>query len=147
MPHYGAGDDEITSLSDAKAKEVLHMYGGLIRKDDTGEDWRTRLRKITRAWHIPKQLTISGVVVSDKMIKSVVIASQRRCYHPKYRKYFNKTHRFMAHDGPGLCREGDHVIIRSCRPLSKRKAHVVVQNFGDKMRSGVDDRKVVLDNE
>ena len=44
----------------------------------------------------------------------------------------------MAHDEFDLCREGDHLIIQSCRPLSKQKSHVVVQNYGDNTRSEAD---------
>lgn len=47
----------------------------------------------------------------------------------------------MAHDEFDLCREGDRVIIRSCRLMSRCKAHVVVQNFGIKIGGGEDDRE------
>lgn len=146
LPYYGATDEEIDFLSDEKAKQALKVYGGLVRKGDTGKDWRLRLRKITRSWLRPKQLTISGVVVSDKMFKSVVVAAERPRFSKKYEVGFTKTRRFMAHDELNLCREGDEVTIRSCRPLSKRKAHVVVRNFGDKLRCGTDDRKIVLED-
>lgn len=144
LPYYGANDDEIAALSDEKAKKILTVYGGLIRKRDTGDDWRDRLRKITRAWHLPKQLTISGVVVSNKMKKSVVIAANRPAYNSKLDLSYFKTRRFMAHDELDLCRPGDNVVIRSCRPLSKRKAHVVVINFGDRTSTVKDDRKIVM---
>lgn len=144
LPYYGARDDEIAGLSDEKAKQVLTIYGGLVRKHDTGDDWRDRLRKITRAWHLPKQLTISGVVVSNKMKKSVVVAAKRPAYNSKLDLSYFKTRRFMAHDELDLCRPGDQVLIRSCRPLSKRKAHVVVINFGDRTSTVKDERKIVL---
>lgn len=146
LPYYGASDEEIDSLSDVTAKQALKVYGGLFRKDDTGDIWRSRLRKLTRSWLRSKQLTISGVVVSDKMVKSVVVAAKRPKSFKKYEICYMKTRRFMAHDELNLCREGDEVTIRSCRPMSKRKAHVVVRNYGDKMRVGVDDRKIVLDD-
>lgn len=144
LPYYGASDDEIAALSDDKAKQILKVYGGLIRKSDTGDIWRDRLRKLTRAWHLPNQLTISGVVVSDKMKKSVVIAAKRRTFNSKLDLTYFKTRRFMAHDELDLCRPGDQVVIRSCRPLSKRKSHVVVINYGDKASTVTDDRKIVL---
>eukprot|EP00171_Calliarthron_tuberculosum_P019339 IDg19339t1 len=74
------------------------------------------------------------------MDKSVVVAARRRCYEPKLQLKYWRTRRFMAHDELNLCREGDRVIIRSCRPLSKRKAFVVVENFGDPMLIGDDNR-------
>lgn len=146
MPYYGASDEEIYGLSDALAKQALRTYGGLIRKSDTADEWRERLRKLTRTGNIPRQLTIRGVVVSNKMDRSVVVAAKRRVFHSKLQAHYYRTKRFMAHDGPNLCEEGDDVIIRSCRPLSKRKAHVVVINFGDKLKIGTDDRKVLLEN-
>ena len=82
--------------------------------------------------------------MSDKMNKSVVIAARRPRFSEKYEKMYFKTRRFMAHDEQNLCKEGDRVIIRSCRKLSRHKAHVVVQNFGDQTAIGPDNRKVVL---
>jgi len=84
------------------------------------------------------------VVVSNKMDKSVVIASRRKAYAPKIKLQYWRTRRFMAHDELDLCREGDRVVIRSCRPLSKRKAFVVVKNFGDPTRLGEDHRAQVV---
>lgn len=144
LPYYGASDETIQALTDAQAKEALKIYGGLIRKDDTGDDWRERLRKLTSAWNAPKLLTIRGVVVSKKMIKSCVIAARRRAFHSTLQLTYYKTRRFMAHDELDLCREGDEVVIRSCRPLSKRKAHVVVVNYGDKLSTIPEDRKIKL---
>lgn len=99
---------------------------------------------MTAASYRPSQLTIQGVVVSNKMDKSVVVAARRRAYVSKLQKHYFKTRRFMAHDEPNLCREGDHVVIRSCRLMSKRKSHIVVQNYGDPTRSGADERSIVL---
>lgn len=144
LPFYGASDERIYGLSDAQAKEVLKVYGGLVRRSDTGDQWRERLRKVTRAWHLPKHLTIRGVVVSNKMNKSVVVAAKRAAFNSKLQMSYFKTRRFMAHDELNLCREGDDVVIRSCRPLSKHKAHVVVVNFGDKLSIEQDDREIVL---
>lgn len=79
------------------------------------------------------------------MDKSVVVAARRAAYAKRIQKSYFKTRRFMAHDEMNLCREGDRVVIKSCRLLSKRKSHVVVQNFGDATRPGVDDRKIVLE--
>ena len=84
-------------------------------------------------------------MISDKMNKSVVVAVRRRKYVSKIKVWYEKTRRFKAHDERDLCREGDRVVIRSCRPLSKEKSHVVVVNFGDDRRAGKDERKVEVD--
>lgn len=61
-----------------------------------------------------------GVVVSDKMLKTVVVAVERLVRHAMYRKTVRLTSRFMAHDEKGAKR-GDRVRIVETRPLSKRK--------------------------
>ena len=61
-----------------------------------------------------------GVVVSDKMLKTVVVAVERLVRHAMYRKTMRLTSRFMAHDDKGAKR-GDRVRIVETRPLSKRK--------------------------
>lgn len=67
-----------------------------------------------------------GVVVSDKMQKTVVVAITRRKQHPKYKKYYNITTRFKAHDESGQYHTGDKVIIQETRPISKEKRWAVV---------------------
>ena len=62
-----------------------------------------------------------GVVVSDKMDKSIVIAVKRKVKHPIYGKFVNKTKKFVAHDEENSCNIGDFVKIMETRPLSKRK--------------------------
>lgn len=62
-----------------------------------------------------------GVVVSDKMDKSVVVEVMRTVQHPLYRKYVRKRARFMAHDDKNDCRIGDRVRIVETRPLSRHK--------------------------
>ncbi|MES2203011.1 MAG: 30S ribosomal protein S17 [Patescibacteria group bacterium] len=70
--------------------------------------------------------TFNGVVVSDKMTGSAVVAVSRYVKHPKYKKYMKKTSKFIA-DNPGnKAKEGDKVVIRSCRPLSKNKSFEIV---------------------
>ena len=141
LPHYGASDEQLDQLSDTSVTMSLKAYGGLIRrKHDLGQ-LREGLRKVTNAKHRPSLLTIEGVVVSDEMNKSVVVATRRKAYSTKLRNAYLKMRRFIAHDEFDLCREGDHVIIRPFRPLSKHKYHVVVQNYGDKTRSQGDLRE------
>ncbi len=63
----------------------------------------------------------TGLVVSNKMNKSIVVAVVRRVRHPLYKKYFNKTKRYMAHDENNDCNVGDTVRIVETRPLSANK--------------------------
>jgi small subunit ribosomal protein S17 len=62
-----------------------------------------------------------GVVVSNKMDKTAVVAVENRSPHPKYGKIVVKTKKYKAHDPENQCREGDRVRIRETRPLSKTK--------------------------
>jgi small subunit ribosomal protein S17 len=62
-----------------------------------------------------------GVVVSNKMDKTVVVAIENRSPHPKYGKIVVKTKKFKAHDEDNQCKEGDRVRIQETRPLSKTK--------------------------
>ncbi len=68
-----------------------------------------------------------GVVVSNKMQKSIVVEIERREKHPIYGKFIKKTNRFMAHDEKGECNIGDTVRIMETRPLSKRKCWRLVE--------------------
>lgn len=63
----------------------------------------------------------TGVVVSNKMDKSIVVAVKRKVKHPIYGKFVNKTTRFVAHDQENSCNIGDTVRIGETRPLSKTK--------------------------
>ena len=62
-----------------------------------------------------------GVVASNKMEKSVVVAIERKVKHPLYGKFVKQTSKFIAHDAENTCNEGDIVRIMETRPLSKRK--------------------------
>ena len=62
-----------------------------------------------------------GLVVSNKMQKTIVVAVESRSPHPKYKKIVVKTKRFKAHDPEDKCKEGDLVRITETRPLSKTK--------------------------
>lgn len=73
-----------------------------------------------------KRKEFKGVVVSDKMQNSAVVAVSRYVKHPKYKKYLKKTSRFIVHNEGNKAREGDKVTIRSTRPLSKTKHFEIV---------------------
>jgi len=62
-----------------------------------------------------------GVVTSDKMEKSIVVAVESKVKHPKYGKFVKKTTKFVAHDETNDCNTGDTVKIMETRPLSKNK--------------------------
>jgi small subunit ribosomal protein S17 len=62
-----------------------------------------------------------GLVVSNKMDKSIVVTIERRFKHPVYGKYIKKTNKFVAHDEKNECNIGDTVRIMETRPLSKNK--------------------------
>ncbi len=63
----------------------------------------------------------TGVVLSDKMNKTIVVGIQRQVRHPIYGKFIKKTGRMFAHDEQEQAREGDTVRINEVRPLSKKK--------------------------
>ncbi len=65
--------------------------------------------------------TRNGVVVSDKMDKTVVVAVQDNVKHPLYKKIIKRTVKFKAHDEMNVCGVGDKVEIMETRPLSKDK--------------------------
>jgi small subunit ribosomal protein S17 len=68
-----------------------------------------------------------GLVVSNKMSKTIVVAVERRVKDPLYQKYVKKTNKFMAHDEKNECEIGDRVRIMETRPLSHRKHWRLVQ--------------------
>ena len=69
---------------------------------------------------------LQGVVVSDKMDKTVVVKVERRLMHPLYKKFIRRSKRYAAHDEGNISKVGDLVEIRECRPISKRKRWEVV---------------------
>ena len=68
-----------------------------------------------------------GVVVSNKMQKSIVVAVKRKVKHPIYGKFVNKTTKFYAHDEENTSHVGDVVRIMETRPLSKTKCWRLVE--------------------
>jgi small subunit ribosomal protein S17 len=68
-----------------------------------------------------------GIVTSNKMEKSIVVAVERKVKHPKYGKFINRTSKFMAHDEKNECNIGDTVRIMETRLLSKNKCWRLVE--------------------
>ena len=62
-----------------------------------------------------------GIVVSDKMDKTIVVEVTRKVKHPLYKKYITRTKKFKAHDEQNACGIGDKVEIIETRPISKDK--------------------------
>lgn len=74
-----------------------------------------------------KQRTITGKVISSKMDKTISVSVERRVKHPLYGKYLRRTTKYMVHDEDNACNEGDLVIIRECRPVSRHKSWRLVE--------------------
>lgn len=72
-----------------------------------------------------------GVVVSDKMDKTVVVEISDRRRHPLYKKVIKHSKKFKAHDEKNLCKVGDKVRIAEVRPLSKDKCWIVEGKLSD----------------
>ena len=70
---------------------------------------------------------VTGVVISDKMHKSVVVKTERRVKHPIYGKYITRSTKLHAHDEKNESNVGDLVTIRECRPISKTKTWTLVE--------------------
>jgi small subunit ribosomal protein S17 len=75
---------------------------------------------------MPKK-RLTGIVVSDKMQKTVVVKVERIKLHPKFKVHYKISKKYKAHDEKNECKVGDKVIIEECRPLSKEKRWRVVE--------------------
>ncbi|MCU7833614.1 MAG: 30S ribosomal protein S17 [gamma proteobacterium symbiont of Taylorina sp.] len=74
-----------------------------------------------------KQKTVNGVVLSDKMDKTVTVMIERKVKHPLYGKYIKRSTKLHVHDEKNECAIGDTVTITECRPLSKTKSWALVE--------------------
>lgn len=68
-----------------------------------------------------RKLTKSGIVVSDKMDKTIVVRVERQFKHPLYKKIVRKHKKFKAHDEKNECNIGDTVLIEESNPISRQK--------------------------
>ena len=68
-----------------------------------------------------------GVVVSNKMECTIVVAEHRKEKHPIYGKFVSKTKKYHVHDENNECHEGDTVLFKECRPLSKTKHWTLIK--------------------
>jgi small subunit ribosomal protein S17 len=69
---------------------------------------------------------MKGVVMSDKMDKTIVVKVERTKIHPKYNKRYKTSKKYKVHDESNKYKEGDVVIFRQCRPISKDKSWRVI---------------------
>jgi small subunit ribosomal protein S17 len=76
---------------------------------------------------LKKRLT--GIVVSDKMQKTIVVKVERIKKHPLYQRRFKVHKKYKAHDEKEECKIGDKVIIEECRPISKEKRWRVIKKL------------------
>jgi small subunit ribosomal protein S17 len=75
----------------------------------------------------PKGKILSGVAVSDKMDKTVVVSVSRFIKHPKYGKFYKVNKKYKAHDPENKFKTGDKVEIMETSPISKEKKFIVVK--------------------
>jgi len=74
-----------------------------------------------------KQKTVNGVVLSDKMDKTITVMIERKIKHPLYGKYIKRSSKLHVHDEKNECAIGDTVSITECRPMSKSKSWSLVE--------------------
>lgn len=65
----------------------------------------------------------TGIVINNKMEKSIVVKIERKIKHPIYKKTIKRSKKYIAHDENNKCKVGDMVQIAECRPLSKQKRY------------------------
>jgi len=82
-------------------------------------------KKISTTSNVTRR-KLQGVVVSDKMMKTVTVLVNRFVKHPKYGKFMNISKKYKAHDEEGAFKTGDKVVIEECRPISKDKTFKVI---------------------
>lgn len=92
---------------------------------NTNENMEAQNAAETQGRNLRKQR--SGIVVSNKMDKTIAVAVERRIQHPIYGKYVKKTKKFIAHDEKNECSIGDTVRIMETRPMSRRKRWRLVE--------------------
>jgi len=70
---------------------------------------------------------LKGIVVSDRMKKTIVVQVERWVHHQKYKKRYKKTRKYKVHDEENRYKVGDQVIIEEIRPISKEKRWRVIK--------------------
>ena len=78
---------------------------------------------------MPKRV-LTGIVVSDKTDKTIVVSVERRVKHPLYGKIIKRSKKYHAHDEGNVFKEGETVRIEECKPISKLKTWTVLGKVG-----------------
>lgn len=81
------------------------------------------------AEQIRQSRSVQGIVISNKMDKTITVRVERKVKHPLYGKIITRSSNFHAHDPENQCVEGDVVIIKETRPLSKTKCWLLVERL------------------
>ena len=103
------------------------MFGIFDKKE--AENTVSKKGKTNAPVNEPKGRKLEGVVVSDKMQKTVVVKVSHEKKNAKYLKYFTSSSRFKAHDETNQYHTGDKVVIQETRPLSKYKRWIVISKI------------------
>lgn len=74
---------------------------------------------------MPKRV-LKGLVVSDKLDKTITVLVSRKVMHPVYKKYIKRSKKYSAHDEENKFRTGEFVIIQENKPISKTKKWIVI---------------------
>ena len=77
----------------------------------------------------PKSRRLKGMVISDKMDKTIVVSVARLKKHPRYKKRYRVNKKYKAHDEKNEFKIGDQVIIGECRPISKGKKWIIATKY------------------
>lgn len=85
---------------------------------------------------------LKGIVVSNKMQKTVVVKVERIKEHPKYKRRYKVFNKYKAHDEKGECLVGDKVVIEECRPESKEKRWRVIQRTAINNKEEVEETSI-----
>jgi len=95
---------------------------------------------------MPKR-KLKGIVVSDKMQKTVVVEVERMKKHSKYKRRYKMSKRYKAHDEKGNYKLGDRVIIEECRPISKDKRWRVIEKVEQSKKQEPEEKQEKLTDE
>lgn len=99
----------------------------IFRKKEPGQENAEKNKETANL--STKGRKLNGLVVSNKMKKTVVVAVSHAKKHPKYQKYFTITRKLKAHDENNRYQIGDKVVIQETRPMSREKRWVVVNKI------------------